>query len=293
MPPFANPGPQCHPALPPSGLPGGHYGVPPGVQRTTGNLLAPAEVQRRRGLVQNAINQARATRPLAAANLQHWLDNTGGELRMSSAPFLNPESGLEAFLQNTVRRELEAGIRARLTNANHQQGSLQPPGVVRFLQYRSGTRPSATGGVAALITGRYSVAADLSIAVGAYYIHSTLWVRARPNPAHSGGFLGLGQATTWTVDILRWAVQVYDAYDWNLGAQTAIPIPPGVSLQNQGVPLEALNVQNYPGGIRTATTRDDWFRDLEVSGGGRAYLIYTDPFPAPAAVMGPFTVRVS
>ena len=38
--------------------------------------------------------------------------------------------------------------------------------------------------------------------------------------------------------------------------------------------------------------KDIYFRDLEVSGIGRAYLIRSEPFEAPASAMGKFIITV-
>jgi hypothetical protein len=278
MPPFKNAGPSVHPALPQSCQAGQRFSAPP-TQTTTGFLLSSAEVATRRADIASAVARAKSSRPLAAANLQHWSDSTGSELVMSTATFLDLNSRLSDLLSDT-RAEFEKGIKARLADSKHQQGSLLPEGTVRFLQFRDGIRPSITGP---------GIAPDLAIAVGAYLAHSVIWVKANP-PTTSGGFLGIGQTKTWKVDILRWCVQVMDSYDWNFGAKTPIPVDPS-QIQNVPLPPAAIKTRTF-GPITTVEIQDDYFRDLEVSGGGKSYLVYTEPFDAPKSFQVPFTISI-
>ena len=278
MPPFVNAGPSVHPALPASCQAGQRFSVPR-TQTTTGTLLSASEVATRRADIAAAILRAKVSRPLAATNLQHWLDNSGSELVMPTSAFLNPNSRLFDLLSDT-RTEFEKGVRARLADPKHQQGSLLPEGTVRFLQFRDGIRPFITG---------QGVAPDLAIAVGAYLAHSVIWVKANP-PTTSGGFLGLGTTKTWKVDILRWCVQVMDCYDWNFGAKTPIPVDSS-QIQNLPMPANAVKILRV-GSFTVVEVQDDYFRDLEVSGGGKAYLVYTEPFDAPRSLQTPFTISI-
>jgi hypothetical protein len=278
MPPFVNAGPSVHPALPPSCQAGQRFSTPP-TQSTTGTLLSASEVATRRADIASAIARAKVTRPLAAANLQHWLDNTGSELVMSTKTFLDFNSSLSNLLSDTSTK-FEQGIKARLANPKHPQGSLLPEGTVRFLQFRDGVRPAITGA---------GIAPDLAIAVGAYLAHSVIWVKANP-PTTSGGIFGIGATKTWKVDILRWCVQVMDCYDWNFGAKTPIPVDPA-QIQNFPLPPAALTIRQF-GPITTVEIKDDYFRDLEVSGGGKAYLVFTEPFDAPKIFLTQFTISI-
>jgi hypothetical protein len=205
--------------------------------------------------------------------------------RFGTKPFLDPSSKLAEFLADDARDKFEKGIKERLKDKKHSQGTLLPSsssegavGPVRFLQYRSGTRP--------LITNS-GVGGDLATAVGAYYIHSALWVQAKITKS---SWVPLSD-TTYEVTVLRWCVQVYDCYDWNVSAATPIPVPDSL-VQNLAFPPEAVNKITSMGGFTVIQVRDKYFRDLEVSGGGKAYMIYTDPFPCPSSVAVPWTITL-
>jgi hypothetical protein len=207
---------------------------------------------------------------------------------MPARPFLNIDSRVPEFLSYETRDELEKVIVARLKDRKHQQGTLLPSssalgsvGPVRFLQYRSGIRPFIT---------KPGVAQDLATALGAFLVHSAVWVRATVK-SKSGGLLGLGQDITYNVEVLRWCVQVYDCYDWNLNSVTSIPVPVN-EVKNLPIPREAATITPGFAGHVVVTVKDQYFRDLEVSGGGKAYLIYTEPFAAPSSIAVPFTVTI-
>jgi len=289
MPGLKNAGVSTHPALPTGAL-SGIFSLPdnPG---TSGDVLDAAEVTKRRADIAAAIAKAKTTRPLSAANLQHWLDNTGTLLKMSSSDFLQGSSKLPAEILNFKTRDaFEKGIKERLKNKNHPQGTLLPSGTsvgdkgsVRFIQFRDGDRPSITGS---------NPGADLATAVSAYLAHSAAWVQATIK-SKSGGFIGIGQDTTFEVTILQWWVQVMDVYDWNMGALTPILVNPA-DVANIPLPPEALDDKGMVPGVsqRLLLLKDEYFRDLEVSGGGKSYYVFTDPFPAPKSVMSPFQVTL-
>ena len=109
----------------------------------------------------------------------------------------------------------------RLKNKNHPQGTLRPAtltagakGPVRFLQYRSGVRPSAIA---------TPLSQDLATALGAFNVHCAIWAQATFLRTE-GGILGIGSDDVYEVEILRWCVQIYDVYDWNALAATPFPI---------------------------------------------------------------------
>jgi hypothetical protein len=286
LPPFKNKGPDQHPALPKECQAGVFFGVPP-TQKTQGIRLSAAEVAKRRADIASAIKRATTDKPLSAKNLQHWLDGTGNLLKMPTAPFQHVDSRVPEFLADNARPAFEKGITERLKNAKHQQGSLLPSstskgatGPIRFLQHRDGIRPFIT---------KPGIGGDLATALGAFLVHSALWVRATIKDKR-GGFLGIGEDTIFEVEILRWCVQVYDSYDWNLASSTPIPIE-RKKLKDLLFPPDAVSVTNL-GDIVVVTIKDQYFRDLEVSGGGKAYLVYTDPFPALKSVTVPFTITI-
>ena len=56
-------------------------------------------------------------------------------------------------------------------------------------------------------------------------------------------------------------------------------------------PWPQVTVTNYRL-FQVITIPDDWFRDLEVSGGARSYLVYTVPFAVPAQYRQPFQITL-
>lgn len=271
LPPFTNPGPSSHPSVPQS-TPTGYFGHPSNVTETTGCLLTSSEVALRHRWLNRALPAARQHRPLSVQFLQHYIGSSAGILTMQPSSFLNePSSRFSEFLNNDARPRFERGVEQRLRDANHQQGTLRT-GQTRFLQYRNGIRPYTSGG----IHGPLSVGADMATSLGAYYIHSAIWVRATQT---SSG--------RWTVNIIQWYVQVYDWYNWNHGQDAHIYVPSGFSVPTP--PWREVIVRQTRLGTLIKIP-DNWFRDLEVSGGARTYLVYTDPFAAPASYRQPFQI---
>ncbi len=279
-----DPGPSRHPALPSECQAGQFFGIPP-IQGTSGTVLAAAEVASRKAALTATVAAVRSTVPLAAGNLEHWLDTTGTLRKMAALPFLDFRSGVPSFLNHKVRPKLEAGITARLQNTSHPGGSLLPPGTVRFLQWQDSIRckPLDPG-----------VGGDLAIALGGFIVHSAVWVSAAVKSTSGLVFKNV----TYTVKFQRWCVQVYDCYDWNLGSFTQFLVPPpkvpdAEKLLTQFPPSAWSRVgPNTPGLGQLYQFNDNYFRDLEVSGGGKAYLVYTEPFAAPSSVMYDFEVTI-
>jgi hypothetical protein len=240
-----------------------------------GKLLPDPEVTRRRQQVQEAINRSRPTYPLAAKNLQHWLDNTGRNVTMPGSVFQKPDSGFPAFLESKHRPAIEGGIRNRLALPASDPRSLQPPGVTRVLTWCDSMRasPQAAG------TER-----DLSIALGGFTVKSWVAVRARPTPSGTSGLRGRRE-----VEVLSWRVQICDRYKWFTAGVAPIPIPTA-QLQQVPLPPDALQTMGSAGGITFIAVRDEWFKDLEASGGGRQYEVYSEVFDAPASIRSNFVL---
>lgn len=279
-----------HPALMTTCPANAFFGDPPTRnQFTRGTVLSATEAMQRQNDIIKAIAAAKSVRPLSAANLQHWLNGTGSELVMSSAPFKKTDSEVPGFLHGKARDEFETGCKERLKNSNHPQGTLRPAtltpgakGPIRFLQYRDGApRPSSTA---------TALSQDLSSAVGAFNVHSAIWAQAT-FIKKEGGILGLGGDDVFEVEILHWCVQIYDVYDWNAGAATPFPIS-DADLAAIPLPSGAVTVRPVGFGMNMVTIKDSYFRDLEVSGIGRAYLIRTDAFDAPTTATGKFTIKI-
>lgn len=251
-------------------------------------ILTPAEVVKRRAEIATAIAKAKATRPLSAANLQNWLDGKSTTVVMSAATFKHVDSEVPSFLAGTARNVFERGFKRRLTNRADPQGTLLPTaltvgalGPIRFLEYRDGVRPSAVA---------TNFSADLFTALGSYNVHSAIWAQATFKGT-TGGFLGIGTSNVFDVQVLRWCVQIYDVYDWNLGGVTPFPVS-DADLKTLPLPPGAVTVQALGMGMNMVLLQDRYLRDLEVSGGGRAFLIRGETFEAPNSVMGAFTITI-
>jgi hypothetical protein len=86
-------------------------------------------------------------------------------------------------------------------------------------------------------------------------------------------------------------VQICDRYDWFKKGLANIPIPiPEAELRRVPAPPDALQVVGSVGNITFIMVKDEWFGDLEASGGGKQYDIYSELFDAPASVRGPFRI---
>lgn len=289
--------PSRHPALPSACPNDGYFGDPPTrKQETVGMVLPPDELAAKKSIVQFGIQESTASRPMSAANFQHWLDGTGNELVMAASIFQNVKSGVPTFLADKCRDTFEAGAKARLKDENHPQGTLLPAkkdvgnkGLTRFMQFRDGITagPISAGGFPA----------DLFSAVGSFNVHSTAWVQATLVKIDGLVFKDF----TYDVEFLRWCVQIYDVYDWNFSklpgqdivapfvltdaqlskvvAQVKLPVR-GIKVTKRGPDLNQVDVSDFV------------FRDMEVSGVGRAYLIRSDVFEAPASVRGKLTIKL-
>lgn len=281
------PGFAQHPALMATCPTGQFFGDPPTrKQVTSGTVLTPNEAIQRQNDIIKAIAGAKAQRPMSAAHLQHWLDGSASTVVMSNAPFKKVDSGVPSFLAGTVRNRFESGCRDRLKNKSHSQGTLLPPtltpgakGPVRFIQWRDGIRPSAVD------------TPDLFTAVGLFNIHSVAWVQAT-FVKHEGGIPIIGGGDdVFDVEILHWCVQIYDVYDWNVTAQTPFPVP-DADVGKLPLPPGAVTVRSVGAGMSVVLLKDSYFRDLEVSGIGRAFLVRTEPFDAPSSVTSKFTIKI-
>jgi len=207
---------------------------------------------------------------------------------MDSALFLDKASNVPDFLSGETRDIFIAGCTRRLKNAGDPQGTLRPAaltagatGPVRFLQYESGVNPLGIVKVADN---------DLCTAIGSFNVQSVIWAQATYT-GRQGRFV---KRDAFEVRILKWFVQIYDVYDWN-GPGGFTPFP----LTDQQVkditalgPITGDATLMQLMGLNVLTVQDVWFRDLEVSGGGRAFLVRSEGFDAPSAATGNFTVEV-
>jgi hypothetical protein len=229
---------------------------------------------------------------LAADNFQHWLNGTSSTKVIPATYFVDEKSGVPSFLAKDSNysepkdkgalRAFKEGITARLRDSNHPQGTLRPAslvkdakGPIRFLQFENGVTPSLIEDL------------DLFLGLGSFYVHSVIWAQAT----------WLGQSDGFSVEILKWCVQIYDVYDWNAGKDIAVPITNKEEsdikkefpqLPN-GVTIELLIPVLGPTVLKI---KDNVMRNLEVSGIGRAYLIRSETFEAPPKARASFKVKV-
>ena len=292
------PGPAGHPPQATTCPTNGFFGDPPTRrQSTTGTILTPAEGKDRQDMIALALTFSVKERPLSTANMKHWLDATGTTLVMAAAPFKLVESEVPSFLAGTTRDKFEAGFTARLKDAKHPQGGMAPSsltagalGPVRFLQFESGPpSPSATKG---------GTATDLFTALGSFNVHSAIWAQAT-FLRHEGGVLGIGGDDVFEVRILKWCVQVYDVYDWNFGKlhvpQTPFPLSDAdfaTFTSKVKLPMAGVTVRRFGHDVNMVVIADSLFRDMEVSGLGRAFLVRSEPFEPAANAMGSFVIKI-
>lgn len=282
-------GPAGQPSLPDCCPAGNFFGDPPTRNRSTsGVVLSTTDVARRRQLLAMAVSQVAADRPLSAANLQNWLNGRSATMVMASAPFLAYESGTTQFLARDARNKFTTAITKMLQDRNDPHGALLPDaltlgamGPVRFLQFEDAVDPLTFGSIRT---------SDLHTAVGRYNVHSAVWVRA----------VYRGKETTtnkdkFDVQFLRWCAQAYDVYDWNADATAITPFPLSDAQYSMIEKMGDLGAGAFLTKALfgpTLTVNDRWLRDLEVSGGGRAFLVRSEAFEAPRAASAPLSIIV-
>ena len=243
-----------------------------GTGRLPGTRLSPTELALRIGQVRRVIASSAATYPLASANLQHWLNNTGATrlIPLSEYNFANAGTGIPAYLLNVHRPIIRDGIRNRMSAAHPQ--SLLPPGTVRVIEWMDSLRAQLFTRSGLTITPTAPLERDLAIALGGFTVKSVVAVRARD---------------MHTVEVMSWRVQVCDRYDWILGGQALIMIPPGIALPP--IPQGAGSVTTFFGHT-VVRFNDQWMAEIEASGGARSYEIFSQEFAPPAAVTAVFSV---
>jgi hypothetical protein len=277
--------------------------LPPAGRRTCPlSRLAPADLTRRQGEIRTAIARARSAYPLAAANLQHWLNSSGArrDVLLSEFNFLSNDSGLPQFLRSKHRPVIARGHqtgfddvpagalgiegRLRLPRSNPQS---LIPGQELALDWQDSVRADMRRRDSrGRPTTAPSLERDLSIALGGYIVHSRVTVRAQPAIRTSAG-------TRQVIEVVSWKVQICDRYDWIVGsvlgqcisAEAPILIPSGIAVPP--VPQGAGEVRRYFGHT-VIMFNDQWMAEVEHSGGARAYVIYSEVFDAPAHVRAEF-----
>lgn len=253
----------------------------------TGSSLAPGELARRVQGVRRAITRLQATYPLATANIAHWLDGRGATrmIPLSEFNFSHSDTGIPRALLEIYRPQFEQGIRRRL-NPSHPE-TLHPTGAEQTLRYCTSVRALPFRREPGGIVPTASMESDLAVAFGGYIMMSNVRIR---NAGGSGG--------QQEFEILSWRVQLCDRYNYNTNNTGAVPIPAEVPIASlreleEAFPSGVISVrENILGsGYHLVTTDDDWFIDIEASGGAQNYDMYSEEFDAPASVTHNFVLR--
>lgn len=126
--------------------------------------------------------------PNAVKNFEHWLDNTGTELVMPSAPFISHPNVIAQLLVH--RQKFIAGVTRRL-----KEGTLVPGTVSEEIVWTDSV-------------GIYSSNPkdDLAFAVGGF----TFCSKVRVKVAKTG-------ASTYHATFTQWQSQAFDCYNWDPG----------------------------------------------------------------------------
>lgn len=255
----------------------------------SGEKLSQAELTKRRGDIQKAIDGTKGIYPLAAENLQHWLDGTGAERRLSltDADFTSEDSGVPRYLREVHRSRIAGknkegtiqGITLRLDRAHPE--TLYPKGneqvyPERVLKWQEAMVPELERNN--VTNPRLEV--ELSFALGGFTVASEVRVRAKnPSPG----------TIIKEVEVLSWRVQICDNYNFRTDTSRAIiAIPIGIEVP----PLPegaGMKIGEF-GGYQMFLAPDSYYNAVEASGGAKQYRIFSDIFDAPESVCGSFKV---
>jgi hypothetical protein len=258
----------------------------------SGDKLSQEELEDRRKKIQEAINGTKGIYPLAAANLQHWLDNSGTDRRLSLSDvnFASEDSGVPRYLRDVHRERIALkdkgnniqGITRRLDRGHPE--TLYPAGEERVypkrvLRWQETMRPELEReGVRSP-----GLEVELSFALGGFTVSSEVTVRAKdPSPG----------TVIKEVEVLSWSIQICDLYNFKTDTSKAIiPVPIGIEVPP--IPEGAGGkIGDFPRlGYQLFTTSDSWYNDVEVSGGAKQYRIFSDIFDAPESVRASFKVE--
>src|SRR5262249_2394888 len=259
-------------------------------------VISAQELQGRVKQIREAIKGARATYPLAAKNLEWWLDGKGKRRNVPLAEFdfFAPDCGLPRHLKETHRKVIalgfESGIDGVKPSALGIQGRLRlPASDPRSLQPGRTQTLDWEDSVKARMLSDYKVAPaaelDLSIALGGYTVHSRVIVRVRSQmgtdhvstSSVATSSVATSSAATSSVatssvaassgrqliEVLSWKVQVCDFYNWIIGKDlmgdcktAAAPILVPPGVAIPPVPKGAGTVDKWPGGFKTVYVND-------------------------------------
>lgn len=253
----------------------------------TGRSLAADELARRIQGVRRAISRLQTTYPLATSNIAHWLDGRGATrvIPLSEFNFSHSDTGIPRALLETYRPQFEQGIRRRL-NPSHPE-TLHAAGAEQTLRYCTSVRALPFRREPSGIVPTAGMESDLAVAFGGYIMMSNVRIR---NAGGSGG--------RQEFEILSWRVQLCDRYNYNTNNTGAVPIPAEVPIASlreleEAFPSGVMSVrENILGsGYHLVTTDDDWFIDIEASGGAQNYNMYSEEFDAPSSVTHNFVLN--
>jgi hypothetical protein len=250
--------------------------------------LPAAELANRRKQIQEAINQGKADYPIASDNIQHWLDNSGTDkiLPLASVNFASEDSGVPQHLNDVHRLRIAKedkdgniqGITRRLNPGDTE--SLYPPGTERTLKWIDSMRAKAFKSTLGGIVRSPQLELDLAVALGGFTVYSEVRIRALdPSPDQQ----------IKEVEVLSWKVQVCDIYDWIKDARANIIIPPGMDVPKV-IPEDSIDRIDEVMGFKYVRVNDNWFAQVQKSGGAKTYKLFSEIFEAPANVKRNFSV---
>jgi hypothetical protein len=250
--------------------------------------LPAEELANRRKQIQEAINQGKADYPIASDNIQHWLDNSGTDkiLPLASVNFASEDSGVPQHLNDVHRLRIAKedkdgniqGITRRLNPGDTE--SLYPPGTERTLKWIDSMRAKAFKSTLGGIVRSPQLELDLAVALGGFTVYSEVRIRALdPSPDQQ----------IKEVEVLSWKVQVCDIYDWIKDARANIIIPPGMDVPKV-IPEDSIDRIDEVMGFKYVRVNDNWFAQVQKSGGAKTYKLFSEIFEAPANVKRNFSV---
>ncbi len=141
---------------------------------------------RKRGV--DEANRLAATAPNAAANMLHFLGNTGAERTMPTEVFANHAETKSALMKH--RSKFLEGVRKRL-----EKGTVKPNVLSEQIPWTDTADAFS-----------YFKKDDLGYAVGGYTLCSKVKVIAKPMPGNQ-----------FEVTFAEWKIQAFDCYNWDPG----------------------------------------------------------------------------
>lgn len=233
--------------------------------------LSKKELERRENLIRKSIRESEKIYSFAASQLTHWLDGKGGSRLITKEifDFTDLSCGVIPQLIKTHLPILRNGAKKRL-----EDGRLIPGCSCKIWWQSSLVAEGYRDDKFTHIKER-----DLSVAMHGFQIVSEMEVMARVKE--------LGK-----VDIIAWKFQIYDSFDWILGAPALIIIPPDIDIEKElyklgPIPIEALDYTKspIPGLPSIVIISDTWFLEVEISGTAHWFDSFTEVLEVPKEIV--------